>query len=180
MDTCTAPTYGGPDAGAASLLGTCTDKAGNVSSPSAFALKYDETAPVVAGGQPGRPADLDGWYNHAVSVDFNGSDQTSGVDACTSATYAGPDSGTASLAGTCRDRAGNVSSPLGYGLKYDQTAPVLTGADPARPANSAGWFNRPVDFSMRCQRRNLGCGGVSPGDLRRPGLGDGVVQRQLP
>src|SRR5919106_3152176 len=148
VDSCTTPTYGGPDAGAASLVGTCTDRAGNVSGPSAFALKYDGTAPTVTGGQPGRAADVDGWYNHAVSVDFSGIDPTSGLDACTSATYAGPDSGTTSLSGTCRDRAGNVSSPFGYGLKYDQTAPVLTGANPGRPANAAGWFNRPVDFSI--------------------------------
>jgi large repetitive protein len=148
VDTCTTPAYGGPDAGAASLVGTCTDRAGNVSGGFAFALKYDGTAPTVTGGQPGRAADVDGWYNHAVSVDFSGSDQMSGVDACTSATYAGPDSGTASLSGTCRDRAGNVSGPFGYGLKYDQTAPVLTGANPERSPNAAGWFNRPVDFTI--------------------------------
>jgi hypothetical protein len=148
VDSCTAPTYGGPDAGATSVVGTCTDEAGNISSPFPFPLKYDGTAPTVTGGQPGRAADVDGWYNHAVSVDFNGSDPMSGVDACTSATYAGPDSGTASLSGTCRDRAGNVSRPFGYGLKYDQTAPVLSGANPGRPANAAGWFNRPVDFSI--------------------------------
>ena len=85
---------------------------------------------------------MDGWYNHAVSVDFSGSDQTAGVDACTSATYAGPDSGAASLAGTCRDRAGNVSSPLGYGLKYDATAPrspaPTRSARRTPPAGSTG------------------------------------------
>src|SRR5918992_5860201 len=171
VDSCTTPTYGGPDAGAASLVGTCTDRAGNVSGPSAFALKYDGTAPTVTGGQPGRAADVDGWYNHAVSVDFSGSDPTSGVDACTSATYAGPDSGTASLSGTCRDRAGNVSSPLGYGLKYDQTAPVLTGANPGRPANAAGWFNRPVDFSIVATDATSGVAACPPVTYGRPDSG---------
>lgn len=49
IDSCTAPTYGGPDSGAGSVFGTCVDKAGNVSSPFAFSLSYDATAPPLAG-----------------------------------------------------------------------------------------------------------------------------------
>ena len=149
VDRCTAATYTGPDSGTASMPGTCTDRAGNVSSALGFALKYDATKPVVSGGQPARATDSSGWYNRAVDVAFSGTDQTAGVETCTSATYAGPDSGAASLAGTCRDRAGNVSDPLGYGLKYDASAPQVTAADPDRPADANGWFNRPVAFTIR-------------------------------
>jgi hypothetical protein len=149
IDGCTASTYSGPDGAAASLAGTCTDRAGNVSAPLAFALKYDATKPVVSGGQPARGADSGGWYNRSVAVSFSGTDQTAGVESCTSATYAGPDSGTASLAGTCRDRAGNLSDPLGYGLKYDATAPQVSAADPDRQADANGWFNHPVGFTVR-------------------------------
>ena len=46
--SCTSTTYGGPD-GAAAPAGTCTDAAGNVSSPLAFPLQYDATAPVLSG-----------------------------------------------------------------------------------------------------------------------------------
>jgi hypothetical protein len=111
-------------------------------------IKLDKTAPVVTGGAPARGADVNGWYNHAVPITFGGSDQTSGVAACTSTTYGGPDSGAASLSGTCTDVAGNVSSPLPYGLKYDETAPVVVGANAERSPNAAGWFNRPVRFDL--------------------------------
>ena len=112
-------------------------------------IKVDKTPPVVIGGQPSRAADVNGWYNHAVGISFSGSDLTSGIADCTATTYGGPDSTAAAVTGTCRDNAGNVSSPLGYGLKYDQTAPVLTGATPDRPPNAGGWFNRPVRFDMQ-------------------------------
>jgi hypothetical protein len=148
VDGCTTATYAGPDHAAASVPGTCTDKAGNVSAPLAFALRYDGTKPVTTAGQPARAADADGWYNRAVAVAFSGSDATAGIDSCSTATYAGPDSGAASLAGSCTDRAGNVSSPFGYGLKYDATAPVVTGAQPERSANVDGWFNRAVTFAF--------------------------------
>src|SRR5688500_16548619 len=105
-------------------------------------MRVDQTAPVVTGGTPTRAADVNGWYNHAVGITFSGSDQTSGIAACTSTTYGGPDSGAASLAGTCTDNAGNVSSPFPYGLKYDETAPLVAGASPERSPNAAGWFNR--------------------------------------
>jgi hypothetical protein len=166
VDRCTTATYSGPDHAAASLPGTCTDNAGNVSAPLSFTLRYDGTKPVVTGGQPARAADAGGWYSRAVSVTFSGTDPTAGIDSCSTATYAGPDSGAASLAGTCTDRAGNVSGPFGYGLKYDATAPVVTDAEPERSANGNGWFNRSVSFAIRGTDATSGvaeCPGVSYG-----------------
>jgi hypothetical protein len=89
-------------------------------------IKVDKTPPVVTGGAPARGADFAGWYNHPVAIAFSGSDLTSGIDSCTAPTYAGPDSGAASVFGTCVDKAGNVSGPFGYGLSYDATAPPVT------------------------------------------------------
>ena len=146
---CSTVTYGGPDSTAASPAGTCTDRAGNVSAPLGYALKYDATAPTVTSGTPARAADSNGWYNRSVAVGFAGTDQTAGVDSCTSATYDGADSATAAVAGTCTDKAGNTSGPLGYGLKYDETAPQVTAADPDRPADANGWYNGPVGFTIR-------------------------------
>jgi hypothetical protein len=111
-------------------------------------IKVDKTAPVVTGGAPARGADINGWYNHSVPIAFSGSDLTSGIAACTSTTYGGPDSAAASLAGTCTDHAGNVSTPFPYGLKYDETAPLVAGASPERSPNPSGWFNRPVRFDV--------------------------------
>src|ERR671915_169368 len=113
-----------------------------------FRIKLDKTAPVVTGGAPARGADVNGWYNHAVPIAFSGSDQTSGIAACTSTTYGGPDSTAASLAGKCTHNAGNVSSPFPHGVKNDETAPLVAGASPERASNAAGWFNRPVRFDV--------------------------------
>jgi hypothetical protein len=43
---------------------------------------------------------------------------------CSSTTYSGPDSGNASVSGTCRDNAGNVGRGV-YGFSYDATPPTV-------------------------------------------------------
>ena len=143
-------------------------------------IKVDKTPPVVTGGAPARGADVNGWYNHAVPITFSGSDQTSGIAACTNTTYGGPDSAAASLSGTCTDNAGNMSSPLPYGLKYDETAPVVAGASPERPPNAAGWFNRPVRFDLARHRRDRWYRRLPGGDLRRRRLRGRVGHGNLP
>ena len=86
-------------------------------------IKIDRAAPSVA-GHVSRSPDANGWYNHAVSVAFSGSDATSGVASCSSTNFKGPDSAAAVVPGTCTDAAGNV----GHGslqLAYDSTPPTL-------------------------------------------------------
>jgi hypothetical protein len=89
-------------------------------------ISIDKTAPVVTGGDPVRGSDFNGWFNHPVTIAFRGSDLTSGIASCTTPTYAGPDTGAAVVFGTCMDRAGNLSSPFGYGLRFDATPPPLS------------------------------------------------------
>jgi hypothetical protein len=112
-------------------------------------ITVDKTAPTVTGARPSRGVDVNGWYTRPVGLTFSGSDQTSGIASCTNTTFGGPDTQGTSVTGTCTDRAGNVSAGFGYGLKYDATAPILTGASPERPANGGGWFNRPVRFDIQ-------------------------------
>jgi hypothetical protein len=148
LQGCTSTTYSGPDGDDVSVPGTCTDRAGNVSDPVSVRLDYDDTAPAVTGGAPGRAADANGWFNHPVAFAFSGSDATSGVEACSAPIYAGPDSATASLSGTCSDRAGNTSGPLGVGLKYDDTVPEVLSASAERGPDVNGWYNQPVTFAI--------------------------------
>jgi large repetitive protein len=147
VDSCVAPkTYAGPDTGNASVGGTCSDKAGNVGAAS-LGLKYDATAPQVTGSGAGRAADSNGWYNHAVAVSFTGSDTTSGIDTCSQPTYAGPDTAAASVAGTCVDKAGNVSGSSTFTLNYDATGPSVS-ATPGRAADANGWYNHQLAVSF--------------------------------
>ncbi|HEX6983906.1 MAG TPA: hypothetical protein VF170_00955, partial [Planctomycetaceae bacterium] len=141
--SCVAPqSYAGPDNAAAAVAGSCVDQAGNVGARS-FGLKYDATAPQ-ATASPGRPADANGWYNHALAVSFAGTDATSGIVSCDGAkSYTTPDTASASLAGTCLDRAGNRSSSASFAFKYDATAPAVT-ASPSRQPNATGWYRAPL------------------------------------
>ncbi len=49
LASCTTGRYAGADSAAAAVSGTCTDVAGNRSTPYAYALRYDATAPSTAG-----------------------------------------------------------------------------------------------------------------------------------
>jgi hypothetical protein len=121
--SCTAPTYAGPDSASATVTGRCTDNAGNVGSPAAFGLKYDSTGPDVRTGSPVRKPDRNGWYIRPVRWRFTGADGLSGLAACPSVRYAGPDGATAQAVGACRDNAGNVGT-RGFPFKYDDTPPA--------------------------------------------------------
>jgi hypothetical protein len=160
--SCSTITYSGPDSGNASASGTCTDEAGNVSSGLDFKLSYDATSPVVNSGQAARSPDANGWYNHPVGVSFAGADQTSGVQSCTATVYGGPDDGTAAVPGTCTDRAGNTSSGLGFGLKYDANGPSVTGAVPDRQPDLNGWYNHAVAYDFTAADDTSGVSGCTP------------------
>jgi hypothetical protein len=115
-------TYQGPDSASAAVAGFCSDWAGNATSL-AFGLRYDETAPTLT-AVPSRAPDSNGWYTHALSVAFSGNDATSGVEACSSGSYAGSDDPTAAIPGSCRDRADNVAGGA-FSFRYDANGPNL-------------------------------------------------------
>ena len=119
-----------------SVTGSCSDLAGNTASATVGGINIDKTAPVTTGAFSRNP-DSNGWYNHAVSITWSGSDALSGIESCSAATnYAGPDSASASVTGSCTDLAGNSSSATAN-LQYDATAPViLINA----PGNGAGYL----------------------------------------
>jgi len=124
VGSCTSGSYSGPDTGAGSVGGSCTDIAGN-SRSSSFGLKYDATPPSVE-AKPDRQPNPKGWYNRALSVAFVGSDVTSGVESCAPAvTYAGPDADKTAVSGTCVDKAANTSPAKAFELRYDTRPPVL-------------------------------------------------------
>ena len=110
-------------------------------------VRRDTTPPQVTSVSPARAPDANGWYNHAVALTFAGSDATSGIASCGAPTYSGPDSGSASVVGVCRDVAGNTSAPLAFALKYDATAPAA-GASLARGPDANGWYSKPITVSF--------------------------------
>jgi hypothetical protein len=110
-------------------------------------FQVDMTAPTVS-ATPQRPADRNGWYNRAVSVNFTGGDAASGVESCDpAASYSGPDGSPVSIGGGCRDRAGNLGTGS-VAIRYDATGPAVSGV-PVRAPDRGGWYNRPVAFAMQ-------------------------------
>ena len=90
-------------------------------------IKRDQTPPAVTGALPTRLPDHRGWYTHPVTFTTQGSDATSGIDACNAPTYSGPDTSNASIVATCRAKAGNTTSHA-FPLSYDATPPNPGGA----------------------------------------------------
>jgi hypothetical protein len=103
---------------------TCTVSNGSTVFGRTVTIQIDKTPPAVSGFTADRPPDQDGWWNHPVALQFTATDALSGVAGCDVVNYAGPDGATASVAGSCRDVAGN--SALGaFPIKYDATAPAI-------------------------------------------------------
>jgi hypothetical protein len=90
-----------------------------------FTVSVDKTPPAVH-GVLSRPPDANGWYNKPVTVSFSGTDATSGIASCSSATYSGPASANAVVSGSCSDKAGNVGQ-ASVSFPYDSTPPPPVG-----------------------------------------------------
>jgi hypothetical protein len=125
----------------------CTATDGSSTVQFHLQFKIDTDAPVVTTASPDRAPDAGGWYSHPVTVTFSGNDTTSGIASCTTASYSGPDSGSATVTGTCRDNAGNVSATASFGLRYDTTPPTVT-AKLSRAPDANGWYSHPVTVSF--------------------------------
>jgi hypothetical protein len=123
IDSCSSGGYSGPDTAGTTVSGSCSDKAGN-SAGASFSLQYDATAPTVKVALS-RPPDANGWYNHTVAATATGSDSGAGLDSCTAGSYSGPTSDSASLTGTCKDKAGNSAGDA-VTFKYDATPPTVS------------------------------------------------------
>jgi hypothetical protein len=111
----------GPTGGERRTCSATSD--GGTSTVTTKLIKIDATPPAVSGAASRGP-DANGWYNHAVTISFSGSDATSGLAGCSQAAYKGPDNGRASVSGTCTDNAGNVGSSA-VAFAYDSTPPQL-------------------------------------------------------
>jgi hypothetical protein len=107
-------------------------------------IGIDRTPPRVVSYQTDRPPDYNGWFNHPVSLTFQGTDATSGLASCSSTTYGGPDGQGVMIPGSCRDVAGHT----GVGalpLNYDATPPPAPLVDslPGNKRVALEWSTSP-------------------------------------
>jgi hypothetical protein len=123
--SCSSGGYGGPDTAGAAVVGRCSNGAG-LTGEASVEIKYDATPPTVT-VKPERPPDANGWYNHPVTVSFEGADALSGLEVCTPPVlYKGPGIAKGSLKGECKDKAANTSAPAVFEFSYDARPPKLT------------------------------------------------------
>jgi hypothetical protein len=114
---------------------TCTVSDGGTFTGS-VTLRIDLTPPVITGATPGRPPDMNGWWNRPVSFNFAGNDALSGIASCDTTTYSGPGGPGAVVTGGCTDVAGNH----GVGsvpLAFDSTPPALSAVKATPESQSA-------------------------------------------
>jgi hypothetical protein len=157
--TCIDETISNETAG---ITRSCEATAGSETIIRRVTIMLDKSAPVLTGATPARPPDANGWYHAPVGVRFAGSDQISGVLACTATTYAGPDNPAAGMPGTCTDHAGNTSAQGSFNLKFDATPPVISGVAPNRPPDHEHWYTEPVGFSVAATDALSGLTGCDP------------------
>jgi hypothetical protein len=103
----------------------CSASNGSATTSVGVVVRIDWTPPVGVTPSPSRVPDTSPWYTAPVTVTWSGVDALSGIASCTSVTYSGPDYRYVDLKGVCRDRAGNTSPSIPFGLAFDATPPRL-------------------------------------------------------
>jgi hypothetical protein len=98
-----------------------------------------ETSSPTATVAPSRLPDSGGWYNQPVSGTPSAT-AFSGIGSCTSTTYAGPDTASATVSATCVDNAGKTVTATSAPFAYDITPPSLSAvASPADQSVTLTW-----------------------------------------
>ncbi|HWH96667.1 MAG TPA: hypothetical protein VNT03_22590 [Baekduia sp.] len=119
-------------------------------------IRIDKAPPTNVTAAPARPPDVPPFYTAPVPITWSATDATSGIASCVTTTYAGPDSPSVQPQGTCRDRAGNVSPPVGLTFAYDATAPPLAALTATAAPNrtiALAWSTTPDAQSVSVVRQ---------------------------
>ena len=113
------------DGSALSSTITVTDKAGNTATIASPIVKIDKTPPVIAPASR-TPANVNGWNNGNVALNWSCSDSLSGAVQATVSQTVSTEGANQTATGTCMDKAGNSASNTQSGINIDKTPPVLT------------------------------------------------------
>ena len=132
------------DGAAQSVSGTAVDAAGNTRSATASGINIDQTPPTLTAVLPSAPL---GWYNGPITVQWDCSDNLSGVASCPGNQVVSAE-GFTTLAETIVDNAGNETT-IDVTVRIDETAPGIV-ADAEPDPNANGWNNTDVTVSFSC------------------------------
>ena len=166
-----------------SSTGTCTDKAGNVSSVTFSPIMIDQTPPVLTVATTNADSSVytpGKWTNQSVTVTYTCNDNASPLNVNSGLAAGSPTaaqtftqettSAGTSTSGTCSDKAGNVASnaPLSSGtILIDKTPPTVTAVGNLGSSNGSvytpgTWTNQSVVVRFSC---NDALSGPQPGSI---------------
>jgi hypothetical protein len=113
------------NADTAGTILTCSATSAGGPASASVTIKRDVTSPTTSAGA--LPAANDnGWNNSDVTVSFEGTDATSGIQSCDAPTMRTGEGAAQTASGACTDNAGNVSAPATLvGINIDKTSPTL-------------------------------------------------------
>jgi len=144
-----------------------------------YFVQVELSSPTATVG-PNRGPDSNGWYNHPVAGAVSAS-SFSGIASCTSTTYAGPATASATVAGTCVDNAGKSVTASSAPFAYDATPPGLTAtANPGDQSVAVSW-QAGADVAPIASVQVTRSGGTKAADVQTvySGNGTGFSDRHL-
>jgi hypothetical protein len=170
ISSCTSPQTVTAEGKNQTVTGRAVDNAGNTANDPAT-VSIDTTKPTISSSRSDT-ANVNGWYNHDVTVTYTCTDSLSGIDACTAPRTLGEGAGQTAT-GTATDAAGNSSSATDAPINVDETLPTITGT-PTTPPNADGWYNGDVTIHWTCSDTLSGIDSC-PGDSTITGAGTGLT-----
>ena len=129
----------------------CEDNAGNSSGTASVGDIYiDLTDPTITFDGQSPAANVSGWNNSAVTLDWTCTDSLSGPVAAGDAETLSSEGANQAATGTCTDLADNSASDTQIGIDIDLTDPTITFDGQAPPANANEWNNSSVTLDWTC------------------------------
>ena len=144
--SCTSTVTVSVEGGSQTVVGSCTDLAGNIAYSTAIVSVDLSTPGISAAGTPA--PNVYGWNKASVSVVFTGTDSVSGLASCTPAAQIEIEGSSQPVDGYCTDYAGLVST-ITYLVSIDTSSPSLAYSL-VPEANAAGWNNSDVAANFTC------------------------------
>jgi hypothetical protein len=172
----TEPVTVSSDGAGQSVMGTCTDRAGNAANATATGISIDQNSPELAAAATagGQPYARGTWTRSDVVVTFACTDDGSGVATVTPPVTVSTEGANQSVTGTCTDNAGRSASRTFDDIDTDKTVPAVLASMTADggPYNPGTWAGHDVRVSFDCTDALSGAGSVtSPVTLSTEGPG---------
>ncbi len=147
--SCTSPISLTTETAGTLESGTCTDVAGNASTPASVTVKIDKTPPTLNFAAQSPTANANGWNNTNVSFGFTTADNLSGVSSTSVPTPLVLTTEGTAVTGTVTvtDVAGNSATFTAPAAMIDKTPPIASASATPGP-NANGWNNTNVVVSF--------------------------------